>query len=92
MSLEKKEVSISVLECSRRSGVSHTAINKAIEVGRLDRCVDRSGKKFKIWYSIFLVEAAEIGFNFKNGRLSDFREDKACTDIILDFHRFDLTD
>lgn len=85
---ENQEPSISILECSRRSGVSHTAINKAINSERLVECVDRSGKKNKIWYSIFLKEANEIAFNFKNGMLSDFREDKTCTDIILSLEKY----
>ncbi|MDR2004166.1 MAG: hypothetical protein LBQ74_14135 [Prevotella sp.] len=66
---KNNEPSISILAASKRSGVSHTAINKAIELGRLDKCVDRLGKKKKIWYSVFLKEGEEIGFAWKNKEL-----------------------
>jgi hypothetical protein len=63
--INDKNPSVSIREAARKAGVSHTAINKAIELGKFTKCVDRSGKKPKIRYGEFLEEAVETGFNLK---------------------------
>ncbi|MFT4221884.1 hypothetical protein [Dysgonomonas sp.] len=79
MSKTNKLPSVSIREAARKSGTSHVAIIKAIGQGRLDKCVDRSGKNNRIWYDIFLKEAEAIDFKLK-GEQSEFSDISSLTD------------
>lgn len=60
---------ISVLEFSKRIGVTEKTIRKAIELGKIINGLDTSGKKPKIIYEIALKEVEEMGIGIKSKSL-----------------------